>query len=167
MSTSVKLSDSLPVLLAVLESGKTFSYVPNGNSMMPLIRSGRDTVVFSAMKELRVGDIYLFRKGSAIILHRLIDASEEGSLTFLGDGNYIPEKGIRKEDVLAVVVKLVRDGKEVDFSAPFYRKYSDIMVRADSRSRKVIGKIRGLQQRGARVLSRFGLYGNSREHSET
>ncbi|MCF0121606.1 MAG: S24/S26 family peptidase, partial [Oscillospiraceae bacterium] len=104
MGTTNKLSDNIPALLAVLESGETFSYTPNGYSMMPLIRPGRDTVVFSAVKELRVGDIYLFRRDGAIVLHRLIDNTDADSLAFLGDGNYIPETGIGRQDVLAVVI---------------------------------------------------------------
>ena len=53
--------------------GKNVTIIPKGNSMMPFIRSGKDSVILSpAGDEIAVGDIVLFKLGGRHILHRII-----------------------------------------------------------------------------------------------
>ena len=84
----------------------------SGNSMLPFLRHGRDTVYLSKITApLKRGDMILYqRRGGAYILHRIYRAEEE-SYTLVGDGQLGLEPGIRPCQVLAVVTAVRRKGK--------------------------------------------------------
>ena len=70
-----------------LEEGKTVKIRLKGNSMFPLLRSGRDSVILekSPAHSLKPMDVVLFRYYGNFILHRII--KREGMRLLLqGDG---------------------------------------------------------------------------------
>ena len=86
----------------------------SGNSMAPFLRHGRDTVYLSRLtRPARRGDILLYRRaGGAYILHR-VHRVTPGGYTMLGDAQLCPEPGIRPEQVIAVVSRVVRRGRSL------------------------------------------------------
>ncbi|MGN0202447.1 MAG: S24/S26 family peptidase [Candidatus Cryptobacteroides sp.] len=101
----------------MIAQGKSVSITPKGNSMMPFIRSGMDSVLLSPLREEpKVGDIVLFRLSGRHILHRL--SSVDGDrLTAMGDGNIRGEEHFRRSDLIAVVTGIRRKGRR-DYRTP-------------------------------------------------
>ncbi|MGN1214760.1 MAG: S24/S26 family peptidase [Candidatus Cryptobacteroides sp.] len=101
----------------MIASGKSVTITPKGNSMMPFIRSGKDSVLLSPVRgDLKVGDIVLFRLSGRHILHRLCAVDGE-MLVSMGDGNIRGEEHFRRSDVVAVVTGIRRKDSK-DFKAP-------------------------------------------------
>ena len=98
----------------------------SGNSMSPFLAHGRDTVYLSRLtRPPRRGDILLYRRDNgSYVLHRVHRGTEE-SLTLCGDGQVLPEPGIRPDQVIACVSAVCRRGKTLrpgDLSWDFYEK---------------------------------------------
>lgn len=113
----------------LLQSDDTVEALPlqvSGNSMSPFLTHGRDTVYLSRLsRPVRRGDILLYRRDSGTyVLHRVFAVTAQG-YTMLGDAQIIPETGIRPEQVIAVVSRVVRRGKSLEpgaFCWKFYEK---------------------------------------------
>lgn len=73
----------------ILARGETAEFRLRGNSMRPLLRDGRDTVIVAPCDPQRVapGDVLLCRHRGRHILHRLM-RREGDRLLLAGDGNY-------------------------------------------------------------------------------
>ena len=95
---------------SAIREGKSVVIKPKGCSMLPFIRGERDEVV-------------LVRPG-VYVLHRVMEIRED-SLVLMGDGNLQGKERCRKEDVVAKVAEVIRDGHKHDCRAPRYR----LMVR--------------------------------------
>ena len=122
---SVLLKDLLPVMKEVLSQGGEFRVHPQGVSMLPYLREGRDTVILSAFSAPpRRGDLLLYtRPSGTLVLHRVVKVDKDGSLWMRGDNQYFTEKGIKPEQVLATVKRVLRNGKEVGVNALPSRLY--------------------------------------------
>lgn len=83
-----------------------------GNSMSPFLIHGRDSVWLSRPpRPVRRGDILLYRRENGMyVLHRVYKVTKE-SYTMLGDAQTEPERGIRAEQVIAVVTRVERKGQ--------------------------------------------------------
>lgn len=103
----------LPEVAALLAAGSDVTLLTKGNSMLPFIRGGRDSVRLRKFPSAAPGDIVLARlAGGNYVLHRVIRAEEE-KLTLMGDGNVRGTESCRAEDVAGTVVAVVRpDGSE-------------------------------------------------------
>ncbi len=99
-------------LLALLEDTPAVPLVVSGSSMTPFLAPGRDTVYLSKITApLRRGDMVLYRRRSGrYVLHRILRVEAE-SCTMVGDAQRIPEPGIRREQILAIVTAVRRKGK--------------------------------------------------------
>lgn len=111
---TIPLRELLPVIRDVLSSGGEFHLKPRGESMLPYLREGRDSVVLSSLDEPpKRGDILLYvRENGVPVLHRVVRIEKNGSLTMRGDSQYFLERGICNEQVVAVVKKFYRRDKE-------------------------------------------------------
>lgn len=113
-----------PLIDAALSSGGIFTFSPRGTSMLPLIRAGRDTVELSAVSEVSEGDIVLYlRKSGDYVLHRVISVSSKGSYIMCGDNQYKLEYGVEKEQIVAKVEAINRDGKHIPCDSPKMKRY--------------------------------------------
>ena len=122
---SILLKDLLPVIREVLTSGGEFSLKPRGVSMLPYLREGRDTVILSPLKKApKRGDILLYvRSSGAPILHRVVHVEDDGTLSMRGDNQYFIERGIRQDQVVAIMERFLRNGKEKHISSLGSRLY--------------------------------------------
>lgn len=71
-----------------LKEGEQVSLIAEGNSMLPLIRGGRDRLFLKALDQESFipGSILLFVFGDKLVAHRLVGVEGE-LLIFHGDGN--------------------------------------------------------------------------------
>ena len=98
-----------------LDEGKTVKIRLKGNSMFPLLRSGRDSVILQkfAADSLKPMDVVLFKYCGNYILHRII--KREGMRLLLqGDGVISAIEQCTVDDVVGKVVKVCRSsGKTI------------------------------------------------------
>ena len=75
-------------------------FVPEGNSMLPLLRPDRDCVVVEACREYDIYDVVLFRrKNGHYILHRIVGRDGAGYI-LCADHQYTLEHGIAASQIL-------------------------------------------------------------------
>lgn len=97
---------------ALMNEGREVTIRPLGNSMLPFIRGGRDSVRMKKMPSVAVGDMLLVRlEGPRYVLHRLIEMDGD-RLTLMGDGNLVGTETCTRADVLGTVTAIER-GKRV------------------------------------------------------
>lgn len=99
-------------LLSLLSETAAVPLVVSGSSMTPFLAPGRDTVYLSAVSEpLKPGDLVLYcRDNGHYVLHRILRVNGD-SCTMLGDAQSIPEPGIRRDQILAIVTAVRRKEK--------------------------------------------------------
>ncbi len=95
------------------ERGKII-YTNVGDSMMPLIKQGRDVLIIERpVAPLRRGDIPLYKRDSGqYVLHRIISA-RRGKYRICGDNRISVERGIEDRHIIGILTGLIRDGKEL------------------------------------------------------
>ncbi len=118
----VSLSELYPAMRAMLDSGGEFLFYPDGASMLPTVRAGRDGVFLRRAESIRRGDILLFRRrDGSFVLHRLVKRKKDGSLVMRGDNQYIDEGGISPEAVEGKASAILRGEKRVSTSSLSFR----------------------------------------------
>lgn len=97
----------------LVQEGNEVVFRPKGVSMLPFIRGGKDSVALVKAEGLKVGDIVLAKvsRGS-YVLHR-IDSIEGNDIVLMGDGNLAGKERCTMDDVLAVAVRILKDGREI------------------------------------------------------
>ena len=100
------------LMLPQLSRGGTVQLTVSGNSMYPMLRSRRDTVVLRKDENLRKGDLIFFRReDGSFVLHRIIRVNSDGSLIMLGDAQVDREWIEGSAAVRGIVVKVLHRGK--------------------------------------------------------
>lgn len=100
----------LPEVAKFLEEGREVVLSPKGNSMLPFIREGKDSVILKKLPTEEVGDIVLAKLPGRYVLHRIVD-EDSNRLTLMGDGNLRGTESCTRDDVLGSVIYIVRGGK--------------------------------------------------------
>ncbi len=97
----------------LLRQGQTeLPLVITGSSMCPFLVGNRDTVFLSPLHQLpRRGQIVLYlRDNGQYVLHRVYRAGKDGC-DMVGDGQTQIERGIRQEQMIALVHRVSRKGR--------------------------------------------------------
>ena len=91
---TVEIHAYLPVLIGLLEQGKSASLTVTGNSMSPFLIHGRDQISFQKPDgPLKRGDMAFFRRTDGeYVMHRVLRAEENGYF-LVGDGQQEVEIG--------------------------------------------------------------------------
>ncbi|MCS2261953.1 MULTISPECIES: S24/S26 family peptidase [Bacteroides] len=116
----------------ILADGRSVMLRATGNSMLPFIVGGRDSVLVrrpSEMRPLQVGQIALAHlPDSRYVLHRIvhIDGTE---IVLMGDGNLRETESCRLSGIVGVVTKIVRNGRYVDSDARLERRKAEVWGR--------------------------------------
>ena len=102
-------------------------YTCNGTSMMPLLRQHRDIIEIRPKGDNRCKkyDVVLYRRGKTYILHRILRVLPDGYI-IAGDNNTFLEYDIKDEQILGVMVRVIRDGKDIYMTDKKYRLYVHI-----------------------------------------
>ena len=116
-------AEFVEIIEGAVKKGGTMPLVVTGNSMKPFMVDGRDTVWLEACRDsdYKRGKILLFkREDEKIVLHRVRKILPDGTLVMNGDAQYWCEE-IKKEQVLAVVTFIERDGKKTSCNSLTYK----------------------------------------------
>lgn len=115
--------DLVPIMKEQINSGKTVTFSPKGTSMLPLIRQGRDSVTLEKItRPLKRHDIVFYQRDNGqYVLHRIVKIGE--TITCVGDNQFTLEKGLRHDQMFAVVSAYLRDGKAHSINNFPYRVY--------------------------------------------
>ena len=135
----------MPLIREALNNGRSVRFHPKGTSMLPMLREGKDTVTLSPVPEkLRKFDLPLYQRDNGkYVLHRIIRA--EDTYTMMGDNQFIPEPGIRHDQIIGVVTAFSRGQREYPVTYPAYRLYCGVWHASRPLrhlARRVINKLR-------------------------
>lgn len=112
----VKMIDSddyFTIVSAFLDEGKDVLFTPKGESMLPFIKGGRDSVLLTRLgRSLEVGDIVLVKVGGKYIMHRVF-ALEGESLTLMGDGNIFGKEKCSLKNVIGLVTEIHKENGKI------------------------------------------------------
>lgn len=122
---SLSLDDVMPLIEERLAAGQSVEFSPHGVSMLPMLREGKDSVVLSAPpKRLKKYDVPLYRRSDGTyVLHRVV-AVGDGVFVAVGDNQFVPEKDIPQEAVVACLTAYRRGEKLISTDALGYRIYA-------------------------------------------
>lgn len=89
-------------------------YTNVGDSMMPLIKQGRDVLVISVVNgRLKRYDIPLYKRDSGqYVLHRILKV-RKNDYVICGDNRCNKEYGITDRHIIGVLSGIIRDGREI------------------------------------------------------
>lgn len=96
--------------------------------MLPMLRQGKDTVELSPLTgRLKKYDLPLYRRDNGqYVLHRVVNAGE--TYTCAGDNQTELERGLRHDQMIALVTAFTRDGKRIEVDNIWYQRYSHFWV---------------------------------------
>ena len=127
-----------------------------GVSMLPMLKSRRDTVVIRPKTErLNRLDVALYRRGEAYVLHRVL-AREEGGYLIRGDNCYSDEH-IPENAVFGVLTEFFRKGKHILCTDKKYLNYAEKRIKTYKTRRFFVilkGKIKGAIRKIKRIFTR-------------
>lgn len=105
-------------------------YTNVGVSMLPLLRQGKDLFILERKKSERcnVGDVVLYRRRDQYVLHRIIEVKPD-DYVIIGDNCTEKEYGITDNNILAVMISFIRNGKNYSVNTFSYRIYSFIWLK--------------------------------------
>ncbi len=107
-----------------LEENGVLIFTNVGDSMMPLLRQGRDILIIrKTTGRLKKYDVPLFKRDTGeYVLHRILKVRPNDYVT-CGDNRFQSEGGITDRHILGVLTGVIRDGKEISVTDWRYRLY--------------------------------------------
>lgn len=139
---TVPVADMIPIIKeALLE--KQVEMTVTGNSMMPLLIDRKSVVRLTAPLQLKKGDIVLFERTSgSFMLHR-ITAVSDGFYDIIGDNQYVPDRHVPKEAIIAKVSEYNRKGRKWKMTGKTYLLVLPIL----KGTRRFLSRVKGKLQR--------------------
>lgn len=116
----------LPEVVQLLSKGNSVTLKAKGNSMLPLLKDGRDHIVLVPFDKLKKGDVVLAEINTdQYVLHRIIDI--RGSrIILMGDGNLRGKEICNIIDIAGVAKSFIRKGKSLDCNSLRWKIYSKV-----------------------------------------
>ena len=152
VSRSVSVQELGPIIAQKVKAGGTVELTVTGRSMLPLLLDRVSRVKLKAISEPRYGDMIFYRRDSGTyVLHRVISCDPDGSYTMCGDGQTVPEPGLRREQMIAVVQSFARREKWRDCENTLYKLWWHIHV-ADRPCRRFLSRALGFLKRKLRGI---------------
>lgn len=116
-----------------LREGRRVILQVKGNSMLPFIRGGRDSVELMAESSYGIGDIVLAEidKGH-YVLHRIVaigghEAADK--VVLMGDGNLRGTEECMRSELVGMVRLILKNGREIDPNTRKERRKAEIWRR--------------------------------------
>ena len=117
----------LDLTAELLSRGTTVRFRPSGRSMYPSIREGElITVEPVAARDVKRGDIVLYRSERGLLAHRVVGSSPtqssvlspQSSLLLKGDASLSCDQPVAAQQILGRVVGVERNGRSVALASP-------------------------------------------------
>ena len=97
--------------IRLVNEGVSVTLPVNGNSMLPFIIGGKESVILQKPEQLKFGDVVLaWADGYRYVVHRIIHIDGD-NVTLMGDGNLIGTEHCTLNDIKAIATHVV-DTKE-------------------------------------------------------
>lgn len=150
MNKVVSIDEIVPLMKEQINRDGCVKFTPKGNSMLPTLRNNLDSVTLMKPRfPLKKYDIVFYlRDNGQYVLHRIVKAEPDGTYIMRGDNQFCNEAGLRAEQIIGVVKKFTRKGREYTGDEWFYKLYCIIWCRAVNlrrvlrRMRIIAGKIK-------------------------
>ncbi|MBQ0030847.1 MAG: S24/S26 family peptidase [Bacteroidales bacterium] len=139
----------------VLNEHGVLIYENVGDSMMPLIKQGRDKMVIVRRPEgrLKKYDVPLYRRDNGkYVLHRIMEV-RENDYVICGDNRWCCEEGITDRHIIGVLSAVIRNGKTVNVTDKQYQRYVFLWCRF-FKLRQVIFWLRDFPFRAIRFIKK-------------
>lgn len=122
-SREVRLEQLMPVIQESLNAGNSVRFFPKGESMMPMLRQGIDSVTLSPLPNtLKKYDLPLYQRDNGqYVLHRIVKAGN--TYTCIGDNQFLLEAGLRPDQMIALVTSFTRGKKTICVNNFSYQLY--------------------------------------------
>ena len=126
----ITLSEMLPLIEEKINLGGSVVFKPQGVSMLPLIRPGKDSVIISRCTlPLNKYDLPLYRrKDGSFVIHRVVGFGKRDTYIMCGDNQYEKEYGIKDEDIIGLVTGIQRGDRLIRVSSLLYKIYISLIV---------------------------------------
>lgn len=113
----------LRVITETVNAGQNVRFSGTGTSMMPTINPETDTVILSPItRPLKTGDICLYtRENDKAVTHRIYRI-KNNRYDMMGDNQFWLERGVPRERIIAVAVKIIRNGEEISLDKSLQKK---------------------------------------------
>lgn len=146
----IRMEDGISLICESLENGQDVIFSPRGESMLPTIKEGRDSVTLSPTPEkLKRGDIAFYRRRDGqFVLHRVVRV--RGGYVFCGDNQFSLERGIKKEQIIAICSHINRGGKDI-YSGSFVWRFFSVKAAVLRFLRRAY---HGLRRRIAKIIKK-------------
>ena len=131
MSERISNREFVEVLKDTFDRGQDLIFTPSGVSMLPMLDGKTDKVTFSVRpKRLKKYDVLFYIRPSTgqLVLHRLVGFGKDGTYVFSGDGQYYLERGVRDEDIIAIMSSFTHRGKRHEVNEVPYNLYIRMMM---------------------------------------
>ena len=116
------ISDQIIIEEAIrlVDEGVSVTLPVNGQSMLPFIIGGKESVILQKPVEPKVGDVVLaWVEGCRFVVHRIISISGN-NVTLMGDGNIMGTERCTLSDIKAIATHVVSaDEKIRDLNNPW------------------------------------------------
>lgn len=92
--------------------------------MLPLLRQKKDLVVIRAKGKERCKkyDAVLYRRGPKYVLHRILQVRPD-DYVIAGDNQFRREYGVTDDQILGIMIRFVRNGKDISVDNKLYQLY--------------------------------------------
>ena len=139
----------------VLDSEGVLVYRIEGISMLPLLRQKRDIVVIvKPQGRLKKYDVALYRRQTGnYVLHRVVQVTDSGYV-IRGDNLFVDETDITDREIVGVLSRFRRRGKEHSVTDLSYRLYARLWV-GSYRFRRIYRLCKGFLTEGLWVHLRL------------
>ena len=141
----IRLEDIITILEEKLGNGACVTFSPEGVSMLPLIRPGRDSVTLSKEAKPKVGDaVFYKRPNGQFVLHRIVQM-EDGDFVLSGDNQLLLEKGVKSDWIIATVTSVYRGKKTLKRESKKMAVYLKVILpcyKSYLKTRSVLGKLK-------------------------
>ena len=106
--------------IRLVDEGVSVTLPVNGQSMLPFIIGGKESVILQKPVEPKVGDVVLaWVEGCRFVVHRIISISGN-NVTLMGDGNIMGTERCTLSDIKAIATHVVSaDEKIHDLNNPW------------------------------------------------
>lgn len=112
-----------------LREEKIFVGKTQGNSMHPMLVSGRDTVIIKPpVFPLKQYDVPVYRRDGHYTMHRIVKVTRKGYV-ICGDNRTRLERDITDNDIVGVLVAFYHDGKFCECTDKEYIRYAKKICR--------------------------------------
>ena len=108
MIKTVPNNDAIAAVADLIKEGRNVVLPVKGNSMLPFIIGGKESVELIPPPKAQVGDVILaWVDGTHYVVHRVISISADGDITLMGDGNIRGFEHCQQEDIVGKAINVV------------------------------------------------------------